>query len=143
MANEDRRQTYIERGVASQPAAGSLAFTPSWTSRAEAPGFSPLPGVTMQPVTGGRIMFSWVTIEPESEVPLHQHPHEQVGFILDGELELTVGDETRRLRTGDAYTIPPELPHAARTGATGCLLVDIFSPPREDYLAAVRRSASA
>ena len=142
MPAEDRDNTYINRGVTTQPAAGSLAFTPTWTSKADAPGFSPLPGVTMQPMTGSRIMLSWVTIEPESEVPLHQHPHEQVGFVLEGELTLTIGDETRLLHPGDAYTIPPELPHAAHTGATGCIVVDVFSPPREDYLAEVKRTVS-
>ncbi len=143
MPEDDRTKTYVGRGVVSPPAAGSLAFTPTWTSKAAAPGFSPLPGITMQPVTGGRIMLSWVTIEPESEVPPHQHPHEQVGVVLDGELELTIGEETRLLHPGDAYTIPPGLPHAARTGAAGCLVVDIFSPPREDYLAELQRTGSA
>lgn len=143
MAEADQGNTYIGRGVVSQPDADSLAFLPTWTSKRNLPGFSPLPGITMQPMTGSRIMLSWVTIEPESEVPLHQHPHEQVGFVLEGELELTIGEETRRLKPGDAYTIPPELPHAARTGAIGCLVIDVFSPPREDYLAEVRRTVSA
>ena len=142
MPEAEQDNTYIGRGVVRQPDAGTLAFPPVWTSKAEVPGFSPLPGITMQPMTGGRIMLSWVTIEPESEVPLHQHPHEQVGFVLEGELELTIGEETCLLRPGDAYTIPPELPHAARTRATGCLVVDIFSPPREDYLAEVQRATS-
>ena len=53
--------------------------------------------------------------------------------MLEGALEMTIGDETRLLRPGDAYTIPPNLPHDARTHAEGCVVLDVFTPPREDY----------
>ena len=109
------------------------AFQPGWFSRGELPAFSPLVGFTMRSVTGGRLMANWVTIEPHREMPRHQHPHEQLGIMLDGAMELTIGDETRTIRAGDAYTIPPNLPHHARTGADGCVVLDIFTPPREDY----------
>jgi quercetin dioxygenase-like cupin family protein len=110
-----------------------LAFPPRWVTREQLPSFSPLPGFAMQSVTGGKLMANWVTIEPHREMPRHQHPHEQLGIMLDGALELTIGDETRLLRAGDAYTIPPHLPHHARTLDEGCVVLDIFTPPREDY----------
>ena len=87
----------------------------------------------MQSVTGGKLMANWVTIEPNREMPRHQHPHEQLGIMLEGAMELTLGDETRLIRAGDAYTIPPNLPHDARTLDEGCVVLDIFTPPREDY----------
>jgi quercetin dioxygenase-like cupin family protein len=116
----------------SDPAEG-LAFQPAWVSRDQLPAFSPLEGFTMRSVTGGKLMANWVTIEPNREMPRHQHPHEQLGIMLEGALELTIGDETRIIRAGDAYTIPPNLPHHARTGEEGCLVLDIFTPPREGY----------
>jgi quercetin dioxygenase-like cupin family protein len=110
-----------------------LAFQPGWLSRDRLPSFSPLEGFSMQSVTGGKLMANWVTIEPNREMPRHHHPHEQLGIMLEGAMELTIGDETRLIRTGDAYTIPPNLPHNARTLEEGCVVLDVFTPPREDY----------
>jgi quercetin dioxygenase-like cupin family protein len=110
-----------------------LAFQPGWLSRDRLPSFSPLEGFTMQSITGGKLMANWVTIDPNREMPRHHHPHEQLGIMLEGMLELTIGDETRLVRAGDAYTIPPNLPHNARTLDEGCVVLDIFTPPREDY----------
>lgn len=125
--------THFTRGVSSEPTAGDLAFTPTWANTADLKRFSPVPGVVMQSISGGVLMANWVTIEPNSSVPRHQHPNEQLGVMLEGALELTLGDETRLLRPGDAYTIPPDLPHSARTLEEGCVVLDIFSPVREDY----------
>ena len=120
------------RGV-SEPSPEQLAFQPTWAHKDDLPGFSPIPGLVMQSVTGGKLMANWVTIEPHRLVPRHQHPHEQLGVMLEGALELTIGDETRLLRPGDAYTIPPNLPHSAATHEEGCVVLDVFTPPREDY----------
>jgi len=130
MSTQD--QTHLTQGV-TEPAQDDVPFTPTWTSKDQTPGFSPIPGLVMQTLTGGKLMANWVTIEPHREIPRHQHPHEQLGIMLEGELELTLGDETRLLRPGDAYTIPPNLPHGARTLDAGCLVLDIFTPPRDDY----------
>ena len=138
----DAAVNYMTSGAIVEPDPATLAFQPTWASRATTPGFSPVPGVTLQLVTGGAVMMSWVTIAPNAQVPRHQHPHEQDGIVLEGELILTIGDETRRLVPGDAYTIPPHLPHAAGS-ETGCVALDIFSPPREDYLQRLRDLASS
>lgn len=95
--------------------------------------FSPLEGFQMQSVIGGAMMANWVRIEPNRLMPRHQHPQEQLGIMLEGTLVLTIGDETRELKPGHAYTIPGDVPHHATTGDDGCLVLDIFSPVREDY----------
>ena len=117
----------------SEPSPGQLASQPTWARKDDLPRFSPIAGLAMQSVTGGKLMANWVTIEPHRAVPRHQHPHEQLGVMLEGALELTIGDETRLLRPGDAYTIPPNLPHSAATHEEGCVVLDVFTPPREDY----------
>lgn len=127
----EERQTLLTGGAGEAPAA--LEFVPRWTSKEAIAGFAPAPGVLMQSVIGGKLMANWVTIEPNSVVPIHHHPHEQLGVMLEGAMELTIGDETRLLRPGDAYTIPPHLPHGARTREDGCVVLDIFTPVREDY----------
>lgn len=110
------------------------SFEPKFYDLAEVTSFSPLPGFDMQAILGGTMMANWVRIEPNKDMPRHQHPQEQFGVMLEGALELTVGDETRLVTPGMAYTIPGGVPHHARTREEGCLVLDIFSPPREDYL---------
>lgn len=92
-------------------------------------------------VTGGRIMMSFVHLGPGGVVELHHHPHEQCGYMLEGMMRLTIGDETREVRPGDAYTIPGGVPHMAVGGPEGGLALDIFSPIREDYAALAERAA--
>lgn len=62
----------------------------------------------------------------------HAHPHEQVATIISGELELTVGDETRQVGPGFVVVIPPKTPHSAKA-LTDCYVIDAFYPIREDY----------
>jgi quercetin dioxygenase-like cupin family protein len=109
------------------------AFTPQFYDLGDVAPFSPVEGIQMQAIVGGTMMGNWVRIAPNSAMPRHEHPHEQFGVMLEGALELTIGDETRLLRPGTAYTIPGGVPHHARTLDEGCLVLDIFAPPREDY----------
>ena len=62
----------------------------------------------------------------------HSHPHEQLGHVLEGELELTIAGEPHVLARGDAFQIPGGVEHAARS-ERGCLVMDVFQPVREDY----------
>jgi quercetin dioxygenase-like cupin family protein len=105
-----------------------------WASLDDLPSIAPLEGVTMHSLTGEKLMLNFVRIAPHAVVPMHHHPHEQAGTVLEGVLILTIGDETRHLRYGDAYAIPPNVPHGATTDEQGCLVIDVFTPPREDYL---------
>lgn len=104
----------------------------------ELPGFDPLPGVHMSFMAGARMMANWVRIEPGAEVPTHQHPHEQVGLVLEGTIILTIDGETREIGPETCYVVPGGTPHGAYGGPQGCVVLDVFSPPREDYLAAGR-----
>ena len=128
-----------EEAASSSP---DLAFAPAFYDIDRLPRFDPIPGVTMSVMTGGRVMANWVRIEPDVAVPSHAHDHEQVGLVLEGEIIMTIGDETRRLRPGHAYTIPGNCPHGATAGEEGCLVLDVFSPPREDYRAAAKPVSS-
>lgn len=116
--------------------ATALDFAPAFYEISHLPRFDPIPGITMSVMAGGRVMANWVRIESGVSVPTHSHEHEQVGLVLEGEIAMTIGDETRTLRPGHAYTIPGNFPHAATAGPSGCLVLDVFSPPREDYRAA-------
>lgn len=64
---------------------------------------------------------------------LHQHPHSQITHIESGVFDVSIGGESRRLRAGDAYYIPPDVVHGAVCIEDGTL-VDVFSPMREDLV---------
>jgi quercetin dioxygenase-like cupin family protein len=79
------------------------------------------------------LMLSYLEIDEGAEVPLHSHPHEQGGMLVQGRMELTIGDETRICEAGSLFLIPPNVPHRARAVDGPALVLDVFSPVREDY----------
>lgn len=79
-------------------------------------------------------MISILYMQPNSEVPIHSHPHEQYGFILEGEIETTVAGETKIMKKGDACHALSNVPHVGKTYFKKVMILDVFSPPREDYL---------
>lgn len=81
--------------------------------------------------TEGMTLAYW-TIEAGAAIPEHHHPHEQVATVLDGEFELMVDGETRRMGSNDVAVIPSNVPHAGRA-VTECRIIDVFQPVREDY----------
>jgi quercetin dioxygenase-like cupin family protein len=90
-------------------------------------------GVSTRVAWGEKMMMSFVDLMPHSTVPLHSHPHEQIGFVLKGQFELTIAEECRLLQEGDAYLIPSGVEHSVKTQARKSRTLEIFSPPREEY----------
>jgi len=128
-----------------EPVAPPLPFTAKHTTQDALPGLNPLPGVAMQLYSGGRAMMNFVTMDAGSEVPWHAHPHEQLGTVLKGEIHLFVGSEDAEpwiMHAGDVYALPPHVRHRALTGPEGTTVLDVFAPPREDYLAQAANSAT-
>ena len=92
------------------------------------------PGVRITTAWGDEIMLSFVHFDrADALVPTHRHPHEQAGMGLEGEFELTIGDESRIIGKGDSYCIPGNTPHSARSVNGPARALDIFHPVREDY----------
>lgn len=118
------------------------AFDPAFYRLDDLPAIPLREGVTARFIVGGRMMMSFVHLAPGAEVPLHDHPHEQVGHMVEGTMYLTIGDEERLIRPGDAYTIPGGVPHRAVGGPDGGLALDVFSPLRDDYVAIARQAAN-
>lgn len=87
----------------------------------------------MHALFGENVMLNLLDMEPGSLVPLHTHPHEQLGYVLEGELILTVQGEEHRLRAGYAYQLAGGVEHGGRAGSAGCRVLDVFHPVREDY----------
>jgi quercetin dioxygenase-like cupin family protein len=97
------------------------------------PGLNVEPGLVLRPVFGQNMTLSFVFMEPNSVAPMHQHPQEQIGTIIEGSYEFELDGEKRVVRKGDVYVVPPNVPHGAVTHDESCLALDVFSPPRDAF----------
>lgn len=92
-----------------------------------------LPGVIRRTLSwSDEMMLCEIALKKGSAAPLHQHPHQQVGYVVRGLIRMTVGAETEVLRPGDGYAIPGGVPHGAEA-LEDSVVVDVFHPHREDY----------
>jgi len=92
-----------------------------------------LPGVWRRTLNyGERLMVVQVTLEEGVVVPVHRHPHEQITYVIEGQLSMEVEGQTHVLGPGDSLLLPGDVEHGA-TAIERTLVVDTFSPPREDY----------
>ena len=90
------------------------------------------PGLRARLIHTDRQTHSWVEVDAGASFPEHQHPHEQIVSVIEGELELVVDGTTHRLTAGSVFVIPSEVRHSGR-GVTACRVLDVFSPARDDY----------
>ena len=89
------------------------------------------PGLRARLIHTDRQTHSWVEVDAGASFAEHQHPHEQIVSVLDGELELIVEGIPYRLTPGAVFVIPPEVRHSGR-GITACRVLDVFAPTRDD-----------
>jgi len=66
-------------------------------------------------------------------IRLHSHPNEQIAYVIDGDIEVQVGEETRRIAAGGFYRVPPDVPHGVIIHSSSARIIDAFTPPREDF----------
>ncbi len=90
-------------------------------------------GIAARVFPGRQAMLSVVQLEPHSEGVMHSHPEEQWGVLLEGRCVRIQGGEEVEMAPGDFWRTPGGVPHSVRTGDEAALVLDIFSPPREDY----------
>ena len=93
-------------------------------------------GIERQMVWGDRVMVCRLRIAPRTVTPVHSHPHEQITLVEQGPVEFTIDGQTRIVQTGDVLVFPSHIRHGATMLDEEVVLIDIFSPPREDFLPA-------
>ena len=97
----------------------------------------PLKGtITRRMITGTSMMIAEVRLGKGELVPQHSHHNEQITYITQGALHFKLGADGDRevtVRAGEVLVIPPHLPHSAEA-LEDTIDIDIFSPPREDWL---------
>ena len=94
----------------------------------------PAPGIKRQMVVGQNVMMVRFTFEPFLVTDEHTHPHEQMTMILKGRVKFMISGEERILSAGDVLHFPPHNRHGATMLDEEVVLIDIFSPIREDFL---------
>ena len=88
--------------------------------------------ISRKVVPGERLMLSHVYLKRGALVPMHAHESEQMTYVLQGALHLTVGGEEVTVREGEVLHIPSQVPHQAEA-LDDTLELDVFSPPREAW----------
>ena len=91
-----------------------------------------MPGITGNYAHGTMMTFGLVEIEAGAIMPKHQHVHEQITYILEGQLDMEIDGVACSLTPGCYYVIPSCIWHGA-TAITACKLIDVFGPVREEY----------
>ena len=99
----------------------------------EVPVESVNPLLDRQMVVGDKVMVARLVLRQGSIVPMHHHHNEQVSHVLSGALLFTLEDGEITVRAGEFLCIPPHAPHAARA-LEDTVAIDVFTPPRQDWL---------
>lgn len=92
-----------------------------------------LPGLVRRTLAQSQsLMICEFKFDAQITIPIHTHSHEQVGYLVEGRVEMTIDGNKQELTKGDSYSAPSNVPHGAYT-LEPSVIVDTFYPPREDY----------
>jgi quercetin dioxygenase-like cupin family protein len=99
-------------------------------------------GVRARALFGDAAMLNLVELDPGAVVPEHSHPHEQLGIGLRGLITMVIDGTERPMGPMDAMHIPSGVVHAGVAGPEGALVLDVFTPIREDFRALAQAAAA-
>ena len=112
----------------------ALQFQPQHTNWATVPVEQLEEGIQRQMIVGENLMICRLRFAPNVVTPAHDHPHEQMTIVERGRVLFTIGEEQRIANAGDVLYFPSGTWHGATMLDEEVVLVDIFSPIREDFL---------
>jgi quercetin dioxygenase-like cupin family protein len=92
------------------------------------------PGILMKTLCfGSHTLMTEFRLAAGDTLPTHAHQHEQTGYLVEGHIELTIGEHRHDVGPGDSWCIPGDTDHGA-TILADSLAIEVFSPVRRDYL---------
>jgi unsaturated pyranuronate lyase len=112
----------------------SIAVTKGYAQLAALPEEKVTPQITRRVLTGEKEMLVFWRMKAGAHAAAHKHPHEQIFWVLSGRMDFRLGDERRSCQAGAMGVIPPGVEHEAWFPEDTEVL-DVFAPPREDFLA--------
>jgi len=83
---------------------------------------------------GGKMMMTEAEFKKGGLAPLHSHPHEQVAYVSRGSFRFKIGAEEMEIHERDSLFVPANVEHECEALEDGSVIIDIFSPQREDFL---------
>jgi quercetin dioxygenase-like cupin family protein len=120
--------------ITSESAATAVASVAQHLNWTDIPVEHPAEGIERQMVVGERIMIVRFRFVPFLVTPEHTHMHEQMSLVVSGRVRFFVEGEERIASPGDVLHFPPNCLHGATMMDEEVVLIDIFSPIREDFL---------
>ncbi len=93
----------------------------------------PFPGVQMHTTEAEKMTLSIVDMQAHAVIPEHSHPHEQIGYMVEGEAEFVIEGDSLQVRAGQMWRLPGGVRHKVIAGDRPMRAIDVFYPPREDY----------
>ena len=91
-------------------------------------------GIERQMIVGAKLMVCRLRLQPRVDTPLHSHPHEQITLVEKGPVRFSIAGVPRVAQTGDILHFPSGVPHGATMLDQEVVLIDIFTPIREEFL---------
>lgn len=99
------------------------------------PSYPLRPGVRRKVFTGEGAMLLMTEMDSGSTEAPHTHSFEQLVFVVEGDVEFTLGDRAHAVSAGSVFRIPPGTPHGASArGGKPCRLLAVYGPPRADCI---------
>ncbi len=93
------------------------------------------PVIKFHLVSAEKLSIFFSIMDPNSQVPLHRHPAEQIMLIADGACDLIADGKLYHLEQGDVFIVPSNVEHGVYVSERGCHTIEAFAPPRDDLVA--------
>ena len=126
-----------------EPYASQEELSKRVTHYADVPVVELGPGVKVHIVSAERITVTFGTLAPSICAAVHHHENEQMMVIVDGECDFILAGKLYPMKKGDVIIVPSNTEHGAYSSEKGCQFMDIFSPPRQDFVEKLRAVLSA
>jgi len=95
---------------------------------------TPIEGISMKTlVWGEKTLMTEFILKKGAKLPIHDHPYEQTGYLVSGQMVLYIDEEPNEITPGDSWCIPENVPHRAEINEDS-VAIEVFSPVRTDYL---------
>jgi quercetin dioxygenase-like cupin family protein len=126
--------------AANEPYASAEEFKKRVTHYPDVPLTELVPGSNSHLVAGERALVSFLTMSANSYFPPHRHEAEQIMTVIDGYMDEIIEGKLYRVKKGDVIVLPSNIEHGGRIREVDCKVIDIFIPPRQDYLEKYRQT---
>ena len=118
-----------------EPVASQEEYNKYVTRYADVPAIELAPGIETRIISTEKSTISFVSAEPNAPLPLHRHENEQIVIVTDGAIDFVIEGKQYHVEKGDIIVLPSNIEHGAYFSDKGTRAIDVFSPPRQDFVA--------